>query len=189
MGATHLWIVAFGTLVLPATFVPASAQPGTVLAVTDLVDDGADGSLIHASRLSTYLEQKLQALAGDHLQVVAGEQVRAAMRAQGIAPQGFLTRSAATALAAAVGASQIVTGRWSTLALAPQPDEPAGVSPRGNEHRATAILEIWVMDGTSGAVLLQAAYTGRAWGAGGRIVLLDAAREALNRAANAIAQL
>ena len=99
------------------------------------------------------------------------------MRAQGIAPQGFLTRAAATTLAAAVGASQIVTGRWSTLALAPQPDEPAGVSPRGNEHRATAILEIWVMDGTSGAVLLQAAYTGRAWGAGGRIVLLDAARE------------
>ena len=84
MRATHLWIVAFGTLVLPATFVPGSAQPGTVLAVTDLVDDGADGSLIHASRLSTYLEQKLQALAGDHLQVVAGEQVRAAMRAQGI---------------------------------------------------------------------------------------------------------
>ena len=165
---------------------PVPAQPRLVVAVADFVDDSADGGLIQASQLSTYLQQRLQVLASGRMQVVAGDEIRAVMRAQGVTPVDLLLRSRAARVAAAVGASQIVTGRWYTLSLTHMPDEPVI---RGSEQNATAILDVWVIDGVSGSVVLQASYTGRASGLPNRLVLLEAAREALNQAANAIEQI
>src|SRR5438445_45823 len=45
---------------------PATAQPGTVLAIADFADPGTDGgAMIQAERLSGYLQHRLQALEGD----------------------------------------------------------------------------------------------------------------------------
>ncbi len=180
------WAVVFCTLLILGGLAPATAQPTIVVAVADFVDDSTDGRLIQASQLSTYLQQRLQVLASGRMQVVAGDEIRAVMRAQGVTPVDLLLRSRAARVAAAVGASQIVTGRWYTLSLTHMPDEPVI---RGSEQNATAILDVWVIDGVSGSVVLQASYTGRASGLPNRLVLLEAAREALNQAANAIEQI
>lgn len=182
------WITALGVVLLLTGFVPARAQTRTVLAVVDFADEGADGRLIQASRLSSYLEHRLQALAGDRLQVVSGDAVRAAMRAQGVTPSDLLSRSRAAALATAVGASRIVVGSWHTLSVSSAPDDPS-VTPRGSERMATAIFNTWVVDAASGAVVFQASYVGRASGLPIRLALLHAAREALNQAASAIGQI
>lgn len=177
-----------GALVL-AVLAPAGAQTGTVLAVADFADTGTDGGkMIQAGRLSRYLQQRLQALSGDRLQIIAGDEVRAAMRAQGVTPVDLLRRSRAATFATTVGASRIVTGNWRTLALVSEPDNPPGITPRGNARRGTAVFELWLIDGSSGAVVLQATYVGRAWGPG-RLALLEAAHEALDQAAKAIARL
>lgn len=186
MRETVRWTIVFGTLLLMG-LAPATAQPGPVLAIADFVDDATDGSLIQASQLSTYLQQRLQALSGGRMQVVAGNEIRAVMRAQGVTPVDLLSRSRAARVATAAGASQIVTGRWYTLSLTHMPDEP-GAAIRGSEQNATAILDVWVVDGVSGSVVLQASYTGRASGLPSKLVLLEAAREALNQAAVAIGQ-
>jgi len=168
---------------------PTRAQTRTLLAVADFADMGTDGGkMIHAERLSGYLQQRVQALAGDRLRVVAGDEVRAAMLAQEVTPVDLLRRPRAATVAAAVGASRIVTGSWRMLSIASGPDNPPGVTPRGNERRGTAIIDVWVIDGSSGAVVLQGSYVGRAWGQG-RLALLEAAREALDQAANAIARM
>lgn len=165
------------------------AQTGTVLAVADFADMGTDGGkMIQAERLSGYLQQRLQALAGDRLRIVEGGEVRAAMLAQGLTPVDLLRRSQAAMVAAAVGASWIVTGSWRTLSLASEPDNPPGITPRGNERRGTAVLDVWVVDSSRRAVVFQATYVGRAWGPG-RLPLLEAAREALDQAATAIARM
>jgi hypothetical protein len=182
------WAVALGILLTWGGLAPTRAQPRLLLAVADFADDGTDGgNLIQASRLSTYLQQRLQTLAGGRLQVVAGDEIRAVMRAQGVSPADLLIRSRAARVAAALGASQIVTGRWYTLSLSHAPDEPT--APRGSENLATAILDVWVVDGASGSVVLQASYIGRGSGLSNKGVLLEAAREALDKAANAIAQI
>ena len=156
---------------------PATAQPGTVLAIADFADPGTDGgAMIQAERLSGYLQHRLQALAGDR--------VRAVMRAQGVTALDLLRRSRATSVAAALGASRIVTGSWRTLSLASAPDAPP--MPRGAEREATAVFDVWMIDAASGATVLHATYVGRATGQG-RLVLLEAAREALDQAARAIA--
>jgi hypothetical protein len=182
------WAGAFCTLIILCSLAPATAQPRLVLAVADFVDDSTDGGLIRASQLSTYLQQRLQALSGGRMQVVAGDEIRAVMSAQGVTPVDLLSRSRAARVAAAVGASQIVTGRWYTLSLTHTPEEPSGAAIRGSEQNATAIFDVWVVDGVSGSVVLQASYTGRASGLPSRLALLEAAREALNQAAVAIGQ-
>src|SRR3989442_5756778 len=116
MGTRH-WTLAFCTLLILSGLAPATGQPRLVLAVADFADDSSDGGLIQASQLSTYLQQQLQALAGGRMQVVAGDEIRAVMRAQGVTPADLLLRSRAAKVAAAVGASQVVTGRWHTLSL------------------------------------------------------------------------
>src|SRR2546427_11160059 len=104
---------------------PATAQPGTVLAIADFADPGTDGgAMIQAERLSGYLQHRLQALAGGHLQVLAGDRVRSVMRAQGVTALDLLRRSLVTSVAAALGASRIVTGGWRTLAVAAGPHGP-----------------------------------------------------------------
>src|SRR5207247_11191636 len=75
---------------------PATAQPGTVLAIADFADAGTDGgAMIQAERLSGYLQHRLQALAGDRLQGLAGDRVRAVMRAQGVSAVERLGQSSA----------------------------------------------------------------------------------------------
>jgi len=176
--------LALSILLLVAS-ASATAQPGTVLAIADFADAGTDGgAMIQAERLSGYLQHRLQALAGDHLQVLAGDQVRKVMRAQGVTALDLLRRSRATGVAAALGASRIVTGSWRTLSLASAPDAPP--MPRGAEREATAVFDVWMIDAASGATVLHATYVGRATGQG-RLVLLEAAREALDQAARAIA--
>lgn len=188
MRGTRLWIVALTALLLYTGHTPATAQERTVLAVADFADDGADGRLIQASRLSTYLLQRLQVLGGERLQVVSGDAVRAAMHDQGVTPSDLLRRSRAAALATAVGASRIVVGSWRTLSVSSAPDDPSA-TPRGSERMATAIFNAWVVDAASGAVVFQASYVGRASGMPIRLALLHAARDALNQAAGAIAQI
>jgi len=166
---------------------PATAQPGTVLAIADFADPGTDGGfMIQAERLSGYLQHRLQALAGDRLQVLAGDKIREVMRAQGVTALDLLRRSRATNVAAALGASQIVAGSWRTLSLASAPDAPP--MPRGAEREATAVFDVWVIDAASGATVLHATYVGRATGQG-RLVLLEAAHEALDQAAFAISRM
>lgn len=183
LGSLVTWI---GILVV--SLMPAVAQTRTVLAIADFSEDGGDGGLIHSSQMSTYLQQRLQALAADRLQVVAGDEVRAAMRAQSLTPDDLFLRSRAIAVAEAVGASRIVTGRWYTLALVPEPDS-AGAFPRGNEPLATAIFDMWVFDGPTKRVALQARYVARESGVAPRIALEKAAQRALDQAASAIAAL
>src|SRR3989454_8206519 len=187
MRGRRLSTMALGGVLLLVGLRPAAAQTRTVLAVADFADEGADGRLIQASRLSRYLQEKLQALAGDRLQVVAGDEVRAAMRAQGITPSDLLSRSRAATLAAAIGASRIVTGSWHMLSVSSVPDDRTS-TPSGSEHMATAIFDMWLIDGASGAVTLQATFVGRASGLPIRLALLQAAREALNQAVKAIAE-
>src|SRR5438552_16350032 len=112
---------------------PATAHPGTVLAIADFADPGTNcRAIIQAERLSGYLQHRLQALVGDRLQVLAGDRVRAVMRAQGVTALDLLRRSRATSVAAALGASRIITGSWRTLSLASAPDAPP--MPRGAER-------------------------------------------------------
>ncbi len=183
------WILGVAGLIALAVPGPARAQTGIVLAVADFADMNTEGGkMIQAHRLSGYLQQRLQALAGDRLRIVAGDEVRAVMLAQGVTPVDLLRRSRAATVAAAVGASRIVTGSWRAISLASGPDNPPGITPRGSERKGTAILDTWVIDGSSGAIVLQATYVGRAWGQG-RLPLLEAAREALDQAANAISRM
>src|SRR2546430_17018717 len=73
---------------------PATAQPGTVLAIADFADPGTDGgAMIQAERLSGYLQHRLQALAGERLPVLAGARARAVMRAPGGTAPALLRRS------------------------------------------------------------------------------------------------
>ena len=188
MRGKRLSTMALGVVLLLVGLRPAAAQTRTVLAIADFADEGADGRLIQASRLSRYLQEKLQAGAGDRLQLVAGDEVRAAMRTQGVAPLDLLSRSRAATLATAIGASRIVIGTWRTLSVSAAPDDP-GSTPRGSEHMATAIFEMWLIDGASGGVTLQATFVGRASGLPIRLALLQAAREALNQAVKAIAEI
>src|SRR3989475_9688905 len=187
MGGMRYCAMALCALLLWVGRVPAAAQTRNVLAVADFADEGADGRLIQASRLSRYLQEKLQALAGDRLQTVAGDEVRAAMRTQGVAPLDLLSRSRAATLATAIGASRIVIGTWHTLSVSAAPDDP-GSTPRGSEHMATAIFDMWLIDGTSGGGTLQATFVGRASGLPIKLALLQAAPEALNQAVKAIAE-
>src|SRR5205809_6422810 len=96
------------SIILLVRGAPATAQPGTVLAIADFADAGTDGgAMIQAERLSGYLQHRLQALAGDDLQVLGGDQVREVMRGQGVTALDLVRRSRATGVAAALGTCRL----------------------------------------------------------------------------------
>src|SRR2546430_9857796 len=88
------------SILLLVASAPATAQPGTVLAIADFADAGTDGgAMIQAERLSGYLQHRLQALAGDHLQGLAGDPVRPGKPPPGVPTPGLFRRSPVASVA------------------------------------------------------------------------------------------
>lgn len=168
---------------------PAVAQAPRAVAIVDFVDDSDGGIHVGADRFSAELDALLAARAAGRVRAVSGEPVRAALRARGLTPRDLVSPTRAAEVGAAVGAEWIVTGRWSQLATFAIPDEPSGMTPPPREQGAVALLDVRVLEVSSRRVLLRSSYAGHSFFHTGRFALIAAAREALQKAAAAIAGL
>ena len=175
-------------LLLP---LPAGAQGPRPVAIADFSDESMDGRVIRAARLSVELQHLLDAQAGGRLRVLAGEEIRAALRARGYTPDDLVSPSRAADVGAAVGAEWITTGRWTQLTFTPIPDFPQDpTEPRvWGDSVAYAALQIRVLHVPSRRILLEQGFYGSAFGRPRFAVLLAAAREVLRDAAAGITRL
>lgn len=167
--------------------VPASGQTVRVLAVADFVDESIDGASIGAPQLSTALAQFISERAAGRFRVIAGSQVRDALRARGYGPRDLVSLTRAGEIAVAVGAELIVTGRWTVL-TADRP-EPLSSGMVRFDSFGQAVLEIRVLEVATRRILLQDSASGTAQGGGSIGVLWRAARFALLQAAARISDL
>lgn len=177
-------VLAFGMAV--------SAQPTIrTVAVADFVDESLDGAVVGASELSGELQRILAFRGVGRLRVVPAEEVRAAMRVQGVTPRDLVSPTKAVALARAVGADQIVTGRWlhldiDVLTVPSQTDPTVQVV---LAVLGSSLLEIRVLEAATRRVVLQDSVGGTARGFTRAGVLVQAAQTALQRAADRILEL
>lgn len=161
------------------------------IAVADLVDESMDGAFIGAGRLNAVLEGILSDRAGGRLRVVPTEDVRAAMRAQGVTARDLVSPTKAIAVAQAVGAEWIVTGRWTHLDVdvltRPDPSDPAReIVVRVSGH---SLLELRVLEAATRRIVLQDSVSGDSFGFTRLHALIQAARAALLRAADRLLSL
>jgi len=173
---------------------PATAAQGPAvrtIAVADFVDDSTDGGVIGASRLNAVLGRLVADRGGDRVRVVATEAVRAAMQAQGVLAPDLVSPTRAVALAQAVGADWIVTGRWLhldvdifTVPSRADPTVEVPVSVVGG-----SLLEIRVLEAATRRVVLRDSLGGESRGFSPFWALRRAAQVALQRAADRILRL
>ena len=173
-----------------AALVPAQAQSARAVAVADFVEAGADSGLLPSARLSEVLQDLLQQRAAGRFRVIAGDSVRAALRARGYTAEDLISPSRAVEIAQAVGADWLVTGRWTHLRFIGRstPEDPATPSIRHGDMLAYAAVEIRVLEAANRRILFEGRFTGEAAG-GDLSSLLLAATEALRGAAERIARL
>lgn len=176
--------------VILTAFVPAQAQAVRVVAITDFDNISLDSGLIPSAHLSEVLRQLLQQQAGGQWRVIAGDSVRAAMRARGFTEQDLIYPSRAADVAQAVGADWVVTGRWTQLRFIGRatPEDPSSPSIRHGDALAIADVEVRVLEASSRRRLMEDRFSGRSVG-GDLFSLLLAATEALRGAATRIARL
>lgn len=171
-------------------FVPAQAQTVRTIAVADFENLSVDSGLIPSAHLSEVLRQLLQQQAGGQWRVIAGDSVRAAMRARGFTSQDLIYPSRAAEVAQAVGAEWVITGRWTQLRFISRsvPEDPSSPSIRHGDALAIADVEVRVFEVSSRRRLLEERFSGRSVG-GDYFSLLLAATDALRGAATRIARL
>ena len=171
-------------LLLLALATPGAAQSVRVVAVADLWDDTVDGALINAPRLSGDLQVYLAWQARGRFRVVAVDDVRAAMRARGYKPADLVSPSRSVEIAQAVGAEWLVTGRWHALDLEREHIPGMRFAPI-----AQAMIEIRVLEVSGRRILLDEFFSGGGAGFANVLLLRQAARAALQRAAARISGL
>lgn len=168
-----------------------SAQTVRTVAIADFVDESHDGVLIGATKLNTVLERILTARAGGRLRVVSSDQVRAAMQAQGVTARDLVSPTRAIAVAQAVGAEWIVTGRWTALSAEPfslpSPSDPNTEIVRYIE--GAGLFDFRVLEAATRRTVLQEAVGSESRGFFRFGVLWQAAELALLRAADRILRL
>lgn len=176
--------------VMLAGLVPAQAQTVRVVAITDFENVSLDSGLIPSAHLSEVLRQLLQQQAGGQWRVISGDSVRAAMRSRGFTEQDLIYPSRSAAVAEAVGAEWVVTGRWTQLRFISRstPGDPPSPSIRQGDALAVADVEVRVLEASSRRRLLEERFSGRSVG-GDYFSLLLAATDALRGAATRIARL
>jgi hypothetical protein len=177
-------------LVVLTAVPPAQAQTVRVVAITDFENISLDSGWIPPAHLSEVLRQLLQQQAGGQWRVISGDSVRAAMRARGFTELDLIYPSRAAAVAEAVGAEWVVTGRWTQLRFIGRstPEDPSSPSIRQGDAFAIADVEVRVFEVSSRRRLLEERFSGRSVG-GDHFSLLFAATEALRGAATRIARL
>ncbi len=109
-------------LILALACVPAQAQAARVVAIVDFTDDGVDSGQVPQPLLSQILAGQLLRLFPASTQVIAGDRVRAAMRARGFTGADLLSPSRAALLAQDLGADWVITGRWAQLRVISRAD-------------------------------------------------------------------
>lgn len=159
-----------------------SAQSVRTLAVADFTDETHNGFSIRATQMNAELERILNARGGGRLRVVPTDQVRAAMRSQGVTADNLISPTKAIAVAQAVGAEWIVTGRWTRLEAEWDPEPPRMVE-------ATAVLEIRVLEAGTRRVVLQETFFSWNGGIFPGAALRQVAQRALLQAADRILRL
>lgn len=183
----HLLLALTVVLLVAAV---ATAQPAAVrtVAIADFVDESHDGTVIQAAHLNSVLQRLLTERGAGRIRVVAVDETRAAMRAQGVTVRELVSPTKATALAQAVGADWLVTGRWLsldaevlTLPLPTDPTQPVVAGFLGG-----SLLEIRVLEASTRRIVLQESVSSNSRGFSRIGVLIEAARLALLRAADRI---
>lgn len=185
----RLVVVCLSVLALGAA-VSAQSTIRTI-AIADFVDESLDGAVVGAPRLNADLQQILASRGAGRVRVTPAEDVRATMRAQGVTARDLVSPTKAAALAQAVGADQIVTGRWLHLDLdvltVPSPIDPTVQMVLA--VWGSSLLEIRVLEAPTRRILLQDSVGGTARGFTRFGVLVQAAQIALQRAADRILDL
>ena len=176
-----------GLIVLLA-LVPAQAQTPRVIVVADFPNVSADSGLIPSAYLSEVLRSLLQQRLPGQWRVVAGQSVRAAMRARGYTHEDLIYPSRVAEIAQALGADWVITGTWNQLRFISRSTLEDPPSIRHGDAFAIADVEIRVLEASSRRRLLEDRFSGRAPG-GDLGSLLLAATEALRDAAVRIARL
>lgn len=175
------WVLAF--LLTVTVFLPpggASAQVARAVVLVDFVDESAEGWMVRVDRLpSSYLPRLLADTPG--LRLIAGDPVRAALRTHGWQPVDMVSLARSVELGMALGAQWVVTGRWITAEVTLLPDEPPSGAgrPIHCEGLARAGVEVRVVEVADRRVILHDVFGGHAFGLPSRILLLQAAEEAL----------
>lgn len=190
-----LFLVLLGLVfaVPPAALAQTPLVPPTVrtIAIADFVDESMDGAFIGATRLNAVLQRLLSDRTGGRLRVVATEDVRAAMKAQGVTARDLVSPTKAIAVAQAVGAEWIVTGRWTHLDVdtltRPDPADPTReIVVRVSGH---SLLELRVLEAATRRIVLQDSVGGDSLGFTRVHALIQAAQAALLRAADRLLSL
>lgn len=181
--------VLAGVIVLLALSpVRAQTQMARVIAVTDFANISVDRGLIPPATLSDVLRALLQRRLPAGWRVIAGDNVRAAMRALGYTQDDLVYPSRVAAVARALGADWVVIGTWTQLRVISTSTLEDPPSIRHGDAIAIADVQIRVMEASSRQRLLEGRFRGEAPG-GDLGSLLLAATEALRDAASRIARL
>jgi hypothetical protein len=166
----------------------AQAQAPRIIVVVDFGNISVDSGLIPQARLTEVLGALLQQRMPAPSRVIAGQSVRAAMRAQGYTQDDLIYPSRAAAVAQALGADWVVTGTWTQLRIISRSTLEDPPSVRHGDAFAIADVEVRVLEATSRRRLLEERFIGR-WPGGDLVSLQLAATEALRDAAARIARL
>lgn len=182
-------------VVLLAAFLVAAPEPSAyaqtvrTVAIADFEDQSIDGIYIGAGRMNSVLERILTGQAGARLRVVSSDAVRAAMRAQRVTAYDLISPTKAIAIAQAVGAEWIVTGRWTRLeaerVTIPSPVDPDRDVGTGLAE-AIGVIDIRVLEAATRRIVLQQDFWSAATGPGRTGALWQVAQLALLRAAERI---
>lgn len=182
---TSLLLVA---VILAVALAPAQAQTARVIVVADFANISVDSGVVPQATLSEILRQLLQRWLPAPVQVIAGDRVRAALRARGYTHDDLIYPSRVALVAQDLGADWVITGTWSQLRVISRgtADDPPFV--RQGDAFAIADVEVRVLEASTRRRLLEERFSGRAPG-GDLGSLIIAATEALRDAAGRIAQL
>lgn len=178
------WLVLAGILL---GAVPAPARPPLQVAVAPFADDSVDGFRIDAPRMHVEFASLLSAFGAGRVEVLPVALVESALRDRGLRGEDLSRWPEGSAVAAAVGARWLVTGRWTVLEV--DRPEPSGAS--GQLIRpvlAHAALEVKVLDVAERRLVLRELFSAATAGAGTRS-LREAARAVLRQAAVRLAGL
>ena len=183
-------LIVLVSAIVILSLAPAQAQTARVVVVADFANISVDSGLIPSGHLSEVLRSLLQQRLPGQVRVVAGDSVRAAMRARGYTQEDLIYPSRVAEIAQTLGADWVVTGTWTQLRIISRgtAEDPSTPSLRQGDAFAIADVEIRVLEASSRRRLLEDRFIGRASG-GDLGSLMLAATEALRDAAARIARL
>src|SRR3990170_908841 len=156
--------VGLVSVIVLLALVPAQAQTSRVIVVADFPNVSVDSGLIPSAHLSEVLRSLLQQRLPGQWRVIAGESVRAAMRARGYTHEDLIYPSRVAEIAQALGADWVITGRWDKLRIISRGTLEDPPSVRHGDAFAIADVEIRVLEVSSRRRLLEERFSGRAPG-------------------------